>query len=50
MAKSDRRQACRDIEINLKAEFEMLALHSKIDQLLHANGIDPARKPRDKTA
>lgn len=33
-AATDRRQARRDFEINLKAELEILALHSKLDQLL----------------
>lgn len=33
-ATTDRRQARRDFEINLKAELEILALHSKLDQLL----------------
>lgn len=33
-AAMDRRQARRDFEINLKAELEILALHSKLDQLL----------------
>ena len=34
LAATDRRQARRDFEINLKAELEILALHSKLDQLL----------------
>jgi uncharacterized membrane protein len=33
-AATDRRQAERDFEINLKAELEILALHAKLDQLL----------------
>lgn len=33
-ATTDRRQARRDFEINLKAELEILALHAKLDQLL----------------
>ena len=33
-AATDRRQARRDFEINLKAELEILALHAKLDQLL----------------
>lgn len=33
-AAADRHQARRDFEINLKAELEILALHSKLDQLL----------------
>ncbi|QAY78215.1 DUF1003 domain-containing protein [Sphingosinicella sp. BN140058] len=44
MAESDRKQARRDFEINLKAEFEILALHAKLDLLLQANGIDPVHK------
>ena len=35
-AATDRRQARRDFEINLKAELEILALHAKLDQLLAA--------------
>jgi len=35
-AATDRRQGRRDFEINLKAELEILALHSKLDQLLAA--------------
>jgi uncharacterized membrane protein len=34
LAATDRRQARRDFEINLKAELEILALHAKLDQLL----------------
>jgi uncharacterized membrane protein len=34
LAATDRRQARRDFEINLKAELEILALHSKLDQLI----------------
>lgn len=44
MAESDRKQARRDFEINLKAEFEILTLHAKLDLLLQANGVDPAHK------
>jgi uncharacterized membrane protein len=40
LAAADRRQARRDFEINLKAELEILALHSKLDQLL-----ERAREP-----
>ena len=35
---TDRRQARRDFEINLKAELEILALHAKLDQLLAKTG------------
>ena len=47
LAASDRRQARRDFEINLKAELEILALHSKLDQLLEVNGIDGARPAKE---
>jgi len=45
-AASDRRQARRDFEINLKAELEILALHAKLDRLLELQGVaapDPHR-------
>ena len=42
LAATDRRQARRDFEINLKAELEILALHAKLDQLLARPGLtDP---------
>lgn len=45
-AATDRRQARRDFEINLKAELEILALHSKLDQLL-ARPAHPEGKRRE---
>jgi uncharacterized membrane protein len=46
-AATDRRQARRDFEINLKAELEILALHAKLDQLLAgAAGSGNERRPR----
>lgn len=42
MAATDRRQARRDFEINLKAELEILGLHSKLDQLLARMAPDGA--------
>jgi uncharacterized membrane protein len=45
-AATDRRQARRDFEINLKAELEILALHAKLDQLLaRAPTAEAQRKP-----
>lgn len=40
----DRRQSRRDFEINLKAELEILSLHTKLDQLLacHERGFRSA--------
>ena len=43
-AATDRRQARRDFEINLKAELEILALHSKLDQLLDRPPREEARE------
>jgi uncharacterized membrane protein len=46
-AATDRRQARRDFEINLKAELEILALHAKLDQLLRKTGtVGPHQKAR----
>ena len=42
-AATDRRQARRDFEINLKAELEILALHAKLDQLLAQTPSTPAK-------
>lgn len=36
MAAHDRVQARRDFEVNLKAELEILALHTKLDRLIAA--------------